>query len=319
MMTHKQQELFNKLSNWQVDSIDTALPFSRRLARENNWTHTYARHVTEEYKKFIFLAIHAGHPVTPSDAVDQAWHLHLTYTKSYWEDLCDGILAQKLHHNPTKGGKLEDAKFENSYNRTLASYQRFFGHFPPSHIWPSTEERFDEARYFKRINTRQVWLVPKPGISVRALSFLLITILSGILIGCSGDPVATGLVIGFGAIALLVFIIIRVTLNVHQRTLDRQLQKQKQKYPQKHHGKNKKTGSRSSSTSHSDSSGSSDFSGSSGSAAGFAGFGGGFFGGGGAGGDYSDSGSGDSSSDSGGDSGSSGCSSGCGGGCGGGD
>ncbi|QHT71016.1 hypothetical protein GXP67_32385 [Rhodocytophaga rosea] len=314
-MTNTQQELFEKLNHWQIDNIDSSLSFSKRLARENGWTHAYAKDVTEEYKKFIFLAVHAGHPVTPSDAVDQAWHLHLTYTKSYWEDLCEDILHQKLHHHATKGGAKEDNKFEDLYNRTLASYQHFFGSVPPAHIWPSTEERFNEAKYFKRINTRQVWLIPKPRLSVRTQSFLLIALLSGILIGCSGDPVATGLLIGFGAIALVIFIIIRLTLRVHQKTLNKQVHKQKHR--------NKRTDSHSTTSSNSDtsSSSSSDFSSSSGgTAAGFAGFGGGFFGGGGAGGDYSDSNSSDSSSsdsgssDSGGDSGSSGCSSGCGGG-----
>jgi hypothetical protein len=312
-MTNTQQELFEKLNHWQIDSIDSSLSFSKRLARENGWTHAYAKDVTEEYKKFIFLAIHAGHSVTPSDAVDQAWHLHLTYTKSYWEDLCEGILHQKLHHNPTKGGAREDTKFEDLYKRTLDSYQLFFGSVPPAHIWQSAEERFNEVKYFKRINTKQVWLIPKPRLSVRTLSILLIALLSGILIGCSGDPVGTGVLIGFVAIFLVAFSIIWFTLRVHQRTLDKQLQNRKQR--------NNRTGSHSTSSSNSDTLSSSDFSSSSGgTAAGFAGFGGGFFGGGGAGGDYSDSNSNDSSSndssssDSGGDSGSSGCSSGCGGG-----
>lgn len=289
-----------KLSHWQIDRIDTALPFSKRLARENGWTHAYAKSVTEEYKKFIFLAIHAGHPVTPSDAIDQAWHLHLTYTKSYWEELCDNILGQKLHHNPTKGGKQEDAKFEDWYSKTLISYQRFFGTLPPAHIWPAALQRFEETRYFKRINTHKVWIVPKPGLSIRALSILLIASLSAIVIGCSGDPVATGLIVGFGAIALLIFIIIRLTLRVPKTSPG----------TQKH---NNRRNSRQSTTSNSSDSSSNDFSGSSNtaSAAGFAGFGGGLFGGGGAGGDYSDSTSNDSGSDGG--------SSGCGGGCGGGD
>ena len=31
----------------------------------------------EEYRKFVFLALVAGHQITPSDQVDQVWHLHL--------------------------------------------------------------------------------------------------------------------------------------------------------------------------------------------------------------------------------------------------
>ncbi len=306
-MTNSEKNLYNQLDTWKLDCPDSSLSFSKRLARENGWTLTYARRVTEEYKKFIFLAVKAGHPVTPSDAVDQAWHLHLTYTKSYWEDLCEGILQQKLHHNPTKGGKQEDSKFEDWYNKTLESYQHFFNLIPPEIIWPTTSERFNEARHYKRINTSQVWLVPKPKVSVQTFSFMLIVLLSGILIGCSSDPVATGLIIGFSSIALISFIIIRLAMRIPKTSTSKQ----------KHRKRSTDT---TSSSSNSDSSGNSDFSGSSAATAvGFAGFGGGFFGGGGAGGNYSDSensdnsGSDSSSGDSGGDSGSSGCG-GCGGG-----
>lgn len=76
------QDLYKKLKNWQIDEISSAFSFSKRLARDNGWTHAYARRVVEEYKKFVFLAICAGHPVTPSDQVDQAWHLHLTLSAS---------------------------------------------------------------------------------------------------------------------------------------------------------------------------------------------------------------------------------------------
>lgn len=48
------------------------LTFSQRLARDNCWSLNYAQRVIKEYKKFAFLAVCAGHPVTPSDQVDQA-------------------------------------------------------------------------------------------------------------------------------------------------------------------------------------------------------------------------------------------------------
>ena len=75
----------------------------------------------EEYKRFVFLAMAAGHPVTPLDEVDQVWHLHLCYTRSYWEDLCGEVLRAPLHHGPTRGGAAERARFDDQYRRTLAS------------------------------------------------------------------------------------------------------------------------------------------------------------------------------------------------------
>ncbi|MEZ6192343.1 MAG: hypothetical protein R3C45_13785 [Phycisphaerales bacterium] len=49
--------------------------------------------MVNEYRRFCYLAIAAGHTVTPSDEVDQAWHLHLLYTRDYWEDFCPNVLG----------------------------------------------------------------------------------------------------------------------------------------------------------------------------------------------------------------------------------
>jgi len=119
-----------------------ALPFSRRLARERGWSPGYARRVIDEYKRFAFLAVAAGHAVTPSEAVDEVWHLHLTYTRSYWEHFCPLALGQPLHHEPTRGGRAEAVKFHNLYEETLSSYRRCFGEEPPADIWPAVEDRF---------------------------------------------------------------------------------------------------------------------------------------------------------------------------------
>src|SRR5687767_62987 len=73
------------------------LSFAERLARENGWSMVHADRVTREYKRFCFLAATAGHPVTPSDAVDQAWHLHLTYSRDYWQRFCPEVLGRALH------------------------------------------------------------------------------------------------------------------------------------------------------------------------------------------------------------------------------
>ena len=125
--------------------------------------------VDQEYRKFLFLMLEAGHPVTPSDEVDQAWHLHLLYTESYWDDLCGRIVGRPLHHGPTAGGSAESAKYVDWYEATLASYRRLFQSEPPSQVWPSSEARFADADSFLRINTRKYLLVPNPMSWVRSL------------------------------------------------------------------------------------------------------------------------------------------------------
>jgi len=140
-MTNEQQELWRKIAEFSLDRTDVPLPFSRRLARENGWSPTYTRRVLDEYRRFLFLAIAAGHPVSPPEAVDEAWHLHLLYTESYWTDLCQDTLGRPIHHSPTRGGAAESAKFEDWYGRTLASYCRLFEVEPPADIWPATHHR----------------------------------------------------------------------------------------------------------------------------------------------------------------------------------
>jgi hypothetical protein len=110
-METKNSSLLARLEAFSFNDPDSAFTFADRLSKENGWTPHYTTRALEEYKRFLFLAVEAGHPVSPSDAVDQAWHLHLTYTQSYWKELCGEVLKKSLHHHPTKGGAGESAKF----------------------------------------------------------------------------------------------------------------------------------------------------------------------------------------------------------------
>lgn len=164
-MTAMITDLWPRVRDFSFGDSDSELPFSERLARENGWTLEYAEQVILEYKRFIYLGVTCGHPVTPSDAVDQVWHLHLSYTRSYWEDLCEEVLGQKFHHGPTKGGVLENQKFHNWYEATLASYVKYFECEPPMEIWPTAIERFRFVE-FCRIDRSRYWVLPKPRLSL---------------------------------------------------------------------------------------------------------------------------------------------------------
>jgi hypothetical protein len=106
----------------------------------------------------------AGHPVTPSDQVDQAWHLHLLYTRDYWGAFTE-LLPRPLHHGPTLGGATEGRKFSDWYSKTLHSYSywRLFGAHPPIDVWPSAVERFGRDVRWLRINAGDHWLILRPG------------------------------------------------------------------------------------------------------------------------------------------------------------
>lgn len=160
-MDSQQLELYQRIQKFSFDQPEAKLSFSKRLAKENGWSISDALRAIEEYKKFAFLAVVAGHPVTPSDPVDQVWHLHLTYTRSYWQEFCPTVLQTSLHHEPTRGGSSEALKFGDWYRKTLESYQQFFGQSPPTDIWSKPEDRFGQDLHFVRVNTQTSWLMPK--------------------------------------------------------------------------------------------------------------------------------------------------------------
>jgi hypothetical protein len=143
----------------RIGPEDASLPFVARLARENGWSDSHAARVVEEYRRFCFLAVTAGHPVTPSDAVDQAWHLHLTYSRDYWETFCPKVLGRPLHHEPTSGGIEARSLYFRQYAETLKSYEQIFGESAPEDLWPSGAQRLLDDPKARRVHPRDGFLV----------------------------------------------------------------------------------------------------------------------------------------------------------------
>jgi hypothetical protein len=162
-MTSEQTELWKKVQHFELDDPQSEFAFSDRLARENNWSLEFSLQAMLEYKKFMFLQCIADHPLTPSDQVDQVWHLHLLYTQSYWLDFCGKILLRQIHHGPTKGGTKERAKYADFYERTLKLYAICFHESPPREIWPESQKRFSDI-HFRRVNISTNWVIPKPSL-----------------------------------------------------------------------------------------------------------------------------------------------------------
>lgn len=163
------------LSRYIVGPQDAALPFVQRLARENGWAPAQAERVFDEYRRFCFLAVTAGHEVTPSDAVDQAWHLHLTYSRDYWERFCPEVLGRPLHHGPTAGGSAERDRFFEQYALTLKAYEAAFGP-PPADIWPSARQRLLDDPRARRVHPRDALILPRR----RFYAFLILAALLGL-------------------------------------------------------------------------------------------------------------------------------------------
>lgn len=159
--------LWSRLQDFALDEAGASLPYSRKLAREQGWSAGFTRRVITEYRRFLYLGAAAGHPVSPSDVIDQAWHLHLTYTKSYWEGLCKGVLGRPFHHVPSQGSVEEKARYADWYARTLESYERCFGARPPTDIWPapgtvSTGATSRRGATHRWVDLRRNWVIARP-------------------------------------------------------------------------------------------------------------------------------------------------------------
>lgn len=178
-MSPPRDDLWQRIAAHRIGPADASLTFAARFARENRWSLVEAERVIAEYRRFCYLAITAGHEVTPSDAVDQAWHLHLTYSRDYWEVFCPVILKSELHHGPTSGGPVEAGRYYRQYAATLAAYEAAFGEAPPAAIWPAASQRFKIDPRGVRVNLSTAIVLPRRV----ALALGLLTALAGWLAG----------------------------------------------------------------------------------------------------------------------------------------
>ena len=179
-------DFYQRVMSFPIDDGAPLLSFQARLAHENGWSTEFARRVVLEYRRFVFLAMTADHPVTPSDQVDQAWHLHLTYSRSYWQRWCGDLLGKPLHHNPTTGGADEAAHYRQQYQRTLATYRSTFDSTPPADIWPPVDVRFGADLHFVRVNSQSNLVISKAVLRRTALGVAaLLAIVFGT--GCAGS------------------------------------------------------------------------------------------------------------------------------------
>lgn len=130
------QTLWNKINNFQFDEPNVSFPFSKKLAKEQHWSEAFTLKAIEEYRKFILLCCISPNGASPSPIVDEVWHLHLTYTTSYWEAFCKQTLEKDIHHYPSKGGNEESIKHKEWYQQTLKLYETVFNEKPPLDVWP---------------------------------------------------------------------------------------------------------------------------------------------------------------------------------------
>ncbi|EAQ30449.1 hypothetical protein NAP1_06715 [Erythrobacter sp. NAP1] len=176
-------ELWKRLDSYVIGPETATLSFPARLARENRWEADFTSRVICEYKRFCYLAVTAGQEVTPSDAVDQAWHLHLTYSRDYWGEYCEEILQCDLHHGPTAGGAAEKSRFYDQYAETLELYEDAFGETAPPDIWPAAQRRFGRDPKGIRVNPDDVMVLERRVAILGAFGWIALGVGIAVVVG----------------------------------------------------------------------------------------------------------------------------------------
>jgi len=135
----RKPELWQALQAHQFDPAGAKMSFSDKLAEREGWTEKHSTKVVEEYRRFLYLTQVNPTQSVPSADVDKAWHLHLTYTRNYWDALCYDILGAPLHHEPATGNEPK-GQLGEQYAQTRALYSEEFGKKPPRAIWRTDRE-----------------------------------------------------------------------------------------------------------------------------------------------------------------------------------
>ena len=162
------RSLWSAIQQFPLDDPDAAINFSRKLAAEQKWSPAFTQKAIDEYRKFIFLCCIAPKGASPSKTVDEVWHLHLTYSQSYWIKLCKETLGKDIHHHPSGGGEEEDHRHVQWYADTLQLYETVFESPPPADIWPPPNKHHTPIEIPKKIGRIRN--------EIKALIFLLLLI-----------------------------------------------------------------------------------------------------------------------------------------------
>ena len=212
--------LWEKLTRFELEKLGGSVTFADRLANENCWSKNFALRVIGEYRRFLYLAARAGHRVTPSTVIDEAWHLHLLYTESYWDDLCATVLERPLHHGPTKGGVAEEEKFRSWYQRTLTSYRRIFGEDAPADIWPNGRTlRGGRRKRHRLVDSANYIVLPRP--NVRHISRAAVLVAVGVVFAGAARRDATFVEIEDLVLLLIIALVVGFVLFVTNSTRKR--------------------------------------------------------------------------------------------------
>lgn len=134
----------------EVDAYEVPSFLALRISKIYGYPLDYAAALIREAKRMLYLCVVSDSSVAPSDRVDIAWHELLMFTRFYkqYAEYIGGF----IHHDPNpppeendpgaetwdeivKGSRRKGGETE-TYSKTKANYEKFFGEKPDPKYWP---------------------------------------------------------------------------------------------------------------------------------------------------------------------------------------
>lgn len=99
--------------------------------KEYGWELSFAGKVLYEYKRFMYLKSQDPN-CSPSDSIDQFWHVHILYTENY-SRFCIENYGKFIHHNPDMS--LDQKARKERIGKTIKLYMLTFPSITYPEIW----------------------------------------------------------------------------------------------------------------------------------------------------------------------------------------
>ena len=122
-MDDQQQELYSRIAHFAFDEGDETLTFAARLARENAWSSAFAARAIAEYRRFVWLGADGGPRGNAIRRRRSVWHLHLTYTRSYWDRFCADT---RTTATPRATKEASESRARRTIRAHAGHYREFF-------------------------------------------------------------------------------------------------------------------------------------------------------------------------------------------------
>ncbi|MBT7445928.1 MAG: hypothetical protein HN790_18380 [Methylococcales bacterium] len=140
--------------------------FLKKLQQETGWRKKYALRAVLEYRRFLYLAAISKTPVTPANTIDTVWHLHLTFSRCYWDNFCATVLNKPLHHEPSPSS--EKSKMVDQFQATQALYRQEFETAVPQDIWLNSQPEAPVDNHWLTAAATSIGLIGIVGLATAA-------------------------------------------------------------------------------------------------------------------------------------------------------